>query len=115
MTNEQLASEMVARYFQWNHDRIKGWIENRHNFNPDEEMSFDEFYQDFPADAGWDKPSLEEFTEEYLSNIFESPVTSYFTREMQIRFEAMLEDFMQEIEEQETEYKEFQREYREVG
>lgn len=89
--------QMAKRFFDKNEDRIKRWIERRYDFNPTEEITFDEFYQEFPIDIGWDDPKLELFVEEYLYNFVEQHTCTKLYSEMESMFEMLLEEMELEV------------------
>lgn len=84
--------QMAARYFERNEDRIKRWVEMRYNYNPEEIPTFEEFCEAFPADAGWDKPTLDWFFEEYLYNLLEQYQIQEIYGELELKFQGLLEE-----------------------
>lgn len=89
--------QMAKRFFDKNEDRIKRWIERRYDFNPTEEITFDEFYQEFPIDSGYNEPTLELFIEEYLYNFIEQHTCTRLCSEMVYMFDMLLEEMELEV------------------
>lgn len=91
-----ITMQMAKRFFDKNEDRIKRWIERRYDFNPTEEITFDEFYQEFSVDSGWDE-TLELFVEEYLYNFVEQHTCTKLYSEMESMFEVLMEEMELEV------------------
>lgn len=92
-----ITMQMAKRFFDKNEDRIKLWIERRYDFNPHEEITFDEFYQEFPVDSGWDEPTLGLFVEEFLYNFVEQHTCKKLYNEMETMFEVLMEEMELEV------------------